>query len=116
MPPHLLQTKSDSHRTLFFSKMPGAWKELSFKTVNLRSMGVPVAGGSYHPLLKVRAEFRRILMEMGFEEVPPHLDRFTSPNDLMSISLDAHEQVGGELLLELRRALPAAEPPGEGRA
>jgi len=27
-------------------------------------------GGCYHPLLKVRAEFRRILMDMGFEEMP----------------------------------------------
>jgi phenylalanyl-tRNA synthetase alpha chain len=27
-------------------------------------------GGNFHPLLKVRAEFRRILMEMGFEEMP----------------------------------------------
>ncbi|CAE7603918.1 unnamed protein product [Symbiodinium microadriaticum] len=33
-------------------------------------MGAPIQGGSFHPLLKVRAEFRRILMEMGFEEMP----------------------------------------------
>ena len=33
-------------------------------------MGAPPLGGNYHPLLKVRAEFRRILMEMGFEEMP----------------------------------------------
>lgn len=46
------------------------WSDLSFKTVNLKSMGAPVLGGTFHPLLKVRAEFRRILMEMGFEEMP----------------------------------------------
>ena len=46
------------------------WSDLSFKSVNLKAMGVPVAGGCYHPLLKVRAEFRRILMEMGFAEMP----------------------------------------------
>eukprot|EP01038_Epipyxis_sp_PR26KG_P008499 gene8499-11490_t len=46
------------------------WSDLSFKNVNLNSMGAPVLGGNYHPLLKVRAEFRRILMEMGFEEMP----------------------------------------------
>lgn len=46
------------------------WSDLEFKPVNLRAMGAPVVGGSYHPLLKVRAEFRRILMEMGFEEMP----------------------------------------------
>lgn len=46
------------------------WSDLEFKEVNLSAMGVPVSGGCYHPLLKVRAEFRRILMEMGFEEMP----------------------------------------------
>jgi len=50
---------------------PGThWSDLEFKTINLKAMGAPVVGGSYHPLLKVRAEFRRILMEMGFEEMP----------------------------------------------
>jgi phenylalanyl-tRNA synthetase alpha chain len=33
-------------------------------------MGATINGGNFHPLLKVRAEFRRILMEMGFEEMP----------------------------------------------
>lgn len=33
-------------------------------------MGSTFGGGNFHPLLKVRAEFRRILMEMGFEEMP----------------------------------------------
>lgn len=46
------------------------WSDLSFKSVNLKAMGALVGGGNYHPLLKVRAEFRRILMEMGFEEMP----------------------------------------------
>ncbi len=46
------------------------WSEVEFKKVNLNSMGAPVGGGNFHPLLKVRAEFRRILMEMGFEEMP----------------------------------------------
>jgi phenylalanyl-tRNA synthetase alpha chain len=46
------------------------WSDLSFKSVNLKSMGAPPNGGNFHPLLKVRAEFRRILMEMGFEEMP----------------------------------------------
>jgi phenylalanyl-tRNA synthetase alpha chain len=46
------------------------WTDLSFRSINLKSMGAPVHGGNYHPLLKVRAEFRRILMEMGFEEMP----------------------------------------------
>lgn len=54
-----------------FSKVgSGHWSEVSFKTVNLKSMGAPTLGGNFHPLLKVRAEFRRILMDMGFEEMP----------------------------------------------
>jgi len=46
------------------------WSDLEFKQVNLKAMGAPTGGGSFHPLLKVRAEFRRILMEMGFQEMP----------------------------------------------
>jgi len=44
------------------------WSDLEFKTVNLNAMGAPVMGGSYHPLLKVRAEFRRILMGIIFQK------------------------------------------------
>jgi phenylalanyl-tRNA synthetase alpha chain len=46
------------------------WSELDFKAINLKAMGSSVQGGNFHPLLKVRAEFRRILMEMGFAEMP----------------------------------------------
>jgi len=46
------------------------WSDTDFKAVNLKAMGSVVGGGNFHPLLKVRAEFRRILMEMGFEEMP----------------------------------------------
>ena len=34
------------------------------------TLGERVGGGYLHPLLKVRAEFRKILMEMGFQEMP----------------------------------------------
>lgn len=46
------------------------WSDVAFKAVNLKSMGATVLGGGFHPLLKVRSEFRRILMDMGFEEMP----------------------------------------------
>lgn len=46
------------------------WSDHEFKSVNMAAMGANVGGGNFHPLLKVRAEFRRILMEMGFEEMP----------------------------------------------
>ena len=48
----------------------GHWSMCEYKRVNLNSMGSHPGGGNFHPLLKVRAEFRRILMEMGFEEMP----------------------------------------------
>ena len=48
----------------------GKWKETQFKEYNFQTLGESVGGGYLHPLLKVRAEFRKILMEMGFEEMP----------------------------------------------
>mmetsp|Transcript_20030 Transcript_20030/g.64507 ORF Transcript_20030/g.64507 Transcript_20030/m.64507 type:complete len:508 (+) Transcript_20030:74-1597(+) len=48
----------------------GSWKTAEFKAYNFNAMGVDVGGGYAQPLLKVRAEFRRILMGMGFEEMP----------------------------------------------
>ena len=48
----------------------GAWKDTPFKDYNFQTLGESVGGGYLHPLLKVRAEFRKILMEMGFAEMP----------------------------------------------
>lgn len=48
----------------------GSWRTRAFKKVNLESLGAPVEGGSLHPLLKVRAEYREIFLQMGFEEMP----------------------------------------------
>jgi len=48
----------------------GAWKTTPFKPYNFLALGENVGGGYLHPLLKVRAEFRKILMEMGFHEMP----------------------------------------------
>ncbi|KAL7412039.1 phenylalanine-tRNA ligase [Mrakia frigida] len=48
----------------------GAWKKASFKKYNFAAAGVPTDGGSLHPLLKVREEFRNIFFEMGFTEMP----------------------------------------------
>jgi phenylalanyl-tRNA synthetase alpha chain len=48
----------------------GDWQTTSFKPYNFNTMGEKVAGGYLHPLLKVRAEFRKILMQMGFDEMP----------------------------------------------
>eukprot|EP00611_Tribonema_gayanum_P023070 TRINITY_DN4774_c0_g1_i1.p1 TRINITY_DN4774_c0_g1~~TRINITY_DN4774_c0_g1_i1.p1 ORF type:complete len:525 (+),score=158.45 TRINITY_DN4774_c0_g1_i1:218-1576(+) len=48
----------------------GEWKTTSFKEYNFNTLGAPTGGGYLHPLLKVRAEFRNVLMQMGFEEMP----------------------------------------------
>lgn len=48
----------------------GAWKTTPFKPYNFLTTGEKVGGGYLHPLLKVRAEFRKILMQMGFNEMP----------------------------------------------
>ncbi|KAE9006731.1 Phenylalanine--tRNA ligase alpha subunit [Phytophthora rubi] len=47
-----------------------AWKKETFKPYNFKTMGLSVGGGHLHPLMKVRAEFRRVLMDMGFQEMP----------------------------------------------
>eukprot|EP00588_Corethron_pennatum_P015482 CAMPEP_0194279696 /NCGR_PEP_ID=MMETSP0169-20130528/14072_1 /TAXON_ID=218684 /ORGANISM="Corethron pennatum, Strain L29A3" /LENGTH=568 /DNA_ID=CAMNT_0039024151 /DNA_START=111 /DNA_END=1817 /DNA_ORIENTATION=+ len=48
----------------------GAWKTTIFKPYNFKTLGEKVGGGYLHPLMKVRAEFRKILMQMGFQEMP----------------------------------------------
>jgi phenylalanyl-tRNA synthetase alpha chain len=48
----------------------GSWKTTTFKPYNFLTLGERVGGGYLHPLLKVRAEFRKILMQMGFDEMP----------------------------------------------
>lgn len=48
----------------------GSWEDETFKAVNFRALGKDAGGGHLHPLLKVRAELRGILLEMGFSEMP----------------------------------------------
>lgn len=43
----------------------GAWATSKFKDYNLESAGRDIGGGRLHALMKVRAEFRQILLEMG---------------------------------------------------
>lgn len=46
------------------------YKTLNFKKYNYNSKGVEVSNGSLHPLMKVRTQFREIMLELGFEEMP----------------------------------------------
>eukprot|EP00042_Codosiga_hollandica_P053873 m.716108 g.716108 ORF g.716108 m.716108 type:complete len:494 (-) comp58794_c0_seq2:119-1600(-) len=50
--------------------LDGSWASKSFKKLNLDALGKPVEHGTLHPLLKVRAEYREIFLEMGFTEMP----------------------------------------------
>ncbi len=44
----------------------GSWKTKEFKAYNLNALGTPIPRGHLHPLMKVRAEFRQIFLEMGY--------------------------------------------------
>lgn len=46
------------------------WEETEFKEYNFEAKGRPQEPGCLHPLMNVRREFRSILLEMGFEEMP----------------------------------------------
>jgi len=48
----------------------GAWKTANFKPYNFQALGIQPPTGHLHPLLKVRAEYRQIFLEMGFSEMP----------------------------------------------
>ncbi|KAG8190047.1 hypothetical protein JTE90_023019 [Oedothorax gibbosus] len=47
-----------------------SWKDKTFKPYNFAALGIVPDGGHRHPLMKVRAEFRQIFLEMGFTEMP----------------------------------------------
>ena len=48
----------------------GSWKTANFKPYNFEALGLQPQRGNLHPLLKVRAEYRQIFLEMGFSEMP----------------------------------------------
>jgi phenylalanyl-tRNA synthetase alpha chain len=48
----------------------GSWKTVTLKPYNFKAKGAPTPAGAFHPLNKVRQEFRNIFFEMGFEEMP----------------------------------------------
>ena len=52
------------------SPFSGSWKSKNFKPYNFQALGIPPSCGHLHPLMKVRAEYRQIFLEMGFEEMP----------------------------------------------
>jgi len=47
-----------------------AWKKVEFKEYLMTTEPKEALVGALHPLMKVRTEFRQILLEMGFSEMP----------------------------------------------
>jgi phenylalanyl-tRNA synthetase alpha chain len=62
--------KQETALTVDMIQKNAAWKSVNFKQYNLNALGAEVGCGSLHPLLKVKAEIRKILIHMGFEEMP----------------------------------------------
>lgn len=62
--------KMETALTVDMVQKTAMWKSVNFKQYNLNALGADIGGGSLHPLLKVKAEIRKILMNMGFEEMP----------------------------------------------
>ncbi|KAK3676782.1 Phenylalanyl-tRNA synthetase, beta subunit, cytoplasmic [Recurvomyces mirabilis] len=48
----------------------GSWKTANWKPYNYKAEGAQLSGGAFHPLMKVRQEFREIFFNMGFTEMP----------------------------------------------
>lgn len=46
------------------------WEKSHFKNYNYKAKGKEVNNGALHPLLRVRTQFREILLELGFQEMP----------------------------------------------
>jgi phenylalanyl-tRNA synthetase alpha chain len=46
------------------------WEKVKFKKYNYHTLGKEVNNGALHPLLRVRTQFREILLELGFQEMP----------------------------------------------
>ena len=47
----------------------GEWETTQMKPFNLDALGANASRGHLHPLQKVRAEYRQIFLEMGFQEM-----------------------------------------------
>jgi phenylalanyl-tRNA synthetase alpha chain len=47
-----------------------SWEKVKFKKYNYQTLGKEVSNGALHPLLRVRTQFREILLELGFQEMP----------------------------------------------
>ncbi|KAI8849008.1 tRNA synthetases class II core domain (F)-domain-containing protein [Chytridium lagenaria] len=71
-PNFTLNVQKEATDITFEMMTSGAWKSAPFKKYNISDLvsGIPPKGGYFHPLMKVREEFRQIFFELGFTEMP----------------------------------------------
>lgn len=69
-PPHASPVHLHARTPSSVFPAAGEWATTAFKEYNFESAGKEPGGGHLHALMKVRAEFRAILLEMGFSEMP----------------------------------------------
>eukprot|EP00465_Bigelowiella_longifila_P015934 CAMPEP_0185265922 /NCGR_PEP_ID=MMETSP1359-20130426/29306_1 /TAXON_ID=552665 /ORGANISM="Bigelowiella longifila, Strain CCMP242" /LENGTH=333 /DNA_ID=CAMNT_0027855477 /DNA_START=18 /DNA_END=1019 /DNA_ORIENTATION=+ len=62
-----VKTETDITQELLQSNR---WERTEFKAYNMTAEPQTAPVGVFHPLLKMRTEFRQILLEMGFSEMP----------------------------------------------
>ena len=63
------QLATDLTREMILGDKP-KYVDLSFKKYNFKALAPIPLGGHLHPLLKVRTQFRKVFVRMGFEEMP----------------------------------------------
>ncbi|KAM0685471.1 Phenylalanyl-tRNA synthetase, partial [Conglomerata obtusa] len=65
------QEKMPSYATELTASMitTGSYKDLTFKPYNFDTQGIIPNKGNLHPLLKVKEEFRKIFLSLGFSEM-----------------------------------------------
>ncbi len=69
-PPFTAVIHKQSKNTPNVNSDEGTWTGRNLKPYNFNALGKPMATGALHPLMKMREEMRRILLDMGFEEMP----------------------------------------------
>jgi phenylalanyl-tRNA synthetase alpha chain len=63
-----LETKMEKDLTIDMLKT--GWENIKFKPYNYNAKGKEQNQGALHPVLKVRTEYRQMLIELGFQEMP----------------------------------------------
>eukprot|EP00891_Asterochloris_glomerata_P003117 jgi/Astpho2/3117/e_gw1.00051.34.1_t len=69
-PKFALQRRKQHTDLTFEMLQSGSWQDADFKPYNFQALGLNLQGGHLHPLMKVRTQFRKIFVAMGFEEMP----------------------------------------------